>query len=131
MTRQTYWRAAGPWLVLASAGYLLVNVLRVFVDQDGFARYFGLPLQDGDSGWVYVYASRTALLAVVALILLARRELRLLSIYAACTVLGPISDAILVAHNHGAVGTVIRHIATGLLLLLIAGLLARQQRRTA
>lgn len=125
----TFWRAAGPWLVLASAGYLLVNVLRVFLDEAGFARYFGLPLADGgDSGWTYVYASRTALLAGVALILLVRRELRLLSLYAALSVIGPGSDAITAANHDAAAGTIIRHVLTGVFLLLVAGLLARQHR---
>ena len=129
--RPTYWRTVSPWLVLAASGYLLSNVLRVFLDEAGFARYFGLPLGDGDNGWVYVYASRTTLLAVVALMLLARRDLRLLSMYAALSVLGPISDAILVAQHNASTGTIIRHFAAGLILLLIALLLARQLRRTS
>lgn len=127
--RSTYWRATGPWLVLAAAGYLLTNVLRVFLDEAGFARYFGL--EGDDNGWLYVYASRTTLLAAVALILLARRDLRLLSIYAGCTILGPISDAILVAQHNASPGTVLRHLATALFLLLTATLLFRQHCRAA
>jgi hypothetical protein len=128
--RPVFWRAPGPWLVGASAVYLLVNVLRAALDPAGFARYFGIPLDGGDSGWVAVYASRTAILALLALVLLARRDLRVLPVFAALSVVGPASDAVLAARHHAGSGTVLRHLAIGLFLLLVAGLLDRQRRRT-
>jgi len=78
-----FWRSVGPWLVPAAALYLLSAAVRVIVDPAAFASYAGLPLrQSGDDNWVYVYASRTVLLAGVALVLLYYRHVKALVAYA-------------------------------------------------
>lgn len=126
-TATSQWRAPGVWLALLGATYLLINVVRVGLDRVAFAAFLGLPLATpADAGWVVIYASRTAALAILALYLLARGQLRSLAVLASAGALISASDAVLTGSFGAGPGTVARHVATTAVLLLTAALLARR-----
>ncbi len=122
-------RSAGVWLALLGSLYLLVNVVRVIIDRVSFAAYLGLPLAaPADSGWVVVYASRTTAIAVLALYLIVRGQLRSLAALALTGALISVSDAVLTGTSGAGAGTVARHVAATAVLLLTAALLVRSRR---
>jgi len=119
-------RSVGLWLAVAAGLYSLVNVARAVIDPGAFAVALGLPLADAaDSGWVGVYAARTAFIAVLVLVLAAQRDLRALSIVAAVSVLMPVADAVLTARAEAGPATVARHVAIAAYLSVTAVLLRR------
>lgn len=123
-------RRPAVWLALLGAGYLVVNVVRAVVAPAAFAEYVGVPLADAaDGGWVVVYASRTLVLAVVALVLLARRRLRELAVVFAVAVVAPVTDAALALGAGAAAGTVARHAGIALYLVVTGAGLAHAARR--
>ncbi|HEV7229055.1 DUF4267 domain-containing protein [Brevundimonas sp.] len=119
----------GYGLALVIAAWMGVNTLRAFLAPDAFARSFGLDgAQATDPGFVQVYALRALFLGVFALFLVVRAEARLLGWFALIAVVMPVGDALLVATAGAAPGTVARHAAIAVYLLLTATLLLRTAR---
>lgn len=128
-TWPTALRRPAVWLAGAGALYLLVNVVRAVAAPGSFATDLGVPLADpADGGWVLIYASRTLLLAVLALVLLARHRLVELGIVFAVAVLTPLTDAALAGAAGAGPGTLARHVAIALYLLVTAVALLRAGR---
>lgn len=101
-----------------------VNVARVVLDPAGFASYMGAPLvASADASWVAIYAARTAFIALLAAILLIRRDLGALRWMATAALVMPLADA-WIAHRVGApTATVARHLAIALYLGVTAAVL--------
>ncbi|MGL5809912.1 MAG: DUF4267 domain-containing protein [Nocardioides sp.] len=120
---------AAGYLTLAAATLLLTNVARALLDPDGFARYFGAPLGGGDPTFVWVYASRTALLVGILALLVWFRQWKLLAFAFTFATVLPLTDAWLAARA-GGTEAVPRHLAVAAVIALIAVALARASRRT-
>jgi len=112
-------RSVGFWLALVMGLVQAVYAVQAFVDPSGFATYRGTPLSaDGDTDWVQIYASRTLFIALIAGLLLARKDIATLKWLALLGVVMPIGDAFL-AHNAGASFAIVsRHVATVIYLLV-------------
>jgi hypothetical protein len=124
--RTASWRRPGPLLALVAAAFLLVNVVRAVADPVAFADYLGLPLADpADTGFVLVYASRTAVLAGVTVLLVVLGRLRTLAWVSALAVVLPVTDAVLSSGAGAAPGTVARHAVIAVYLAVTAAVLAR------
>ena len=117
---------------LAALGGLLmaVNGVRAFVDPAAFAIYLGLP---GDAALVQVYGLRALFIALLVAALLVTRQRRALALLSACAVVMPVGDALLTSAAGAPAGTVLRHAAIALYLLVTALVLWRggQTRATA
>jgi hypothetical protein len=102
----------GFWLAVPLAALQAFNVLRVILDPAGFADYMGAPLAAAsDASWVMIYGSRTAFIALLVAVLLARRDLNALKWTALAALVMPLADA-WVAHQAGAdTAIVARHLA--------------------
>lgn len=121
-------RSPGWWLTALAAAYSFVNVGRAVADPAGFADYFGLPLADpADDQLVLLYASRTLVIALLAVVLLVRRDLTVLTAFAGFATLLPVSDAWVVAAADGGAGTVARHVVVAVVLAITTVLLARSR----
>lgn len=117
-------RTIGFWMAVPMALLQAFNVLRVLVAPDAFAAYMGAPLPvGGDPSWVLIYASRTAFVALLATVLLVRRDLVALKWMAAAALVLPASDA-WVAHRAGASAAIVgRHAAIAIYVMLTAAAL--------
>jgi hypothetical protein len=125
-------REPGFWLALLLIAAQAINALRVALDPTAFAAYYGRALAAGvDPGWVSVYGLRTTFIAVLAGLLLWRRELRTLALLAWCALLLPVGDLWLVAQAGAPTPTLARHAAIGVVLLLAALALSRWAARAA
>lgn len=124
-SRLTLAARAGLWLAAPMALLQAVNVLRVFSDPQGFARYMGAPLiAAGDAAWVQIYALRAAFIALLVTLLLARRDATTLKWIALAALVMPLGDA-WVAYGAGADAAIVgRHLATALYILVVYGVLA-------
>src|SRR5262245_61658663 len=89
-------RMVGFWMIAAGAAYVLFSAARAVLNPGGFASYFGLSLADpADTGFVYVYAARSAFVSLFAVALLIRRDVSALTVFALLTVPLPVMDAVL------------------------------------
>jgi Domain of unknown function (DUF4267) len=123
-------RSVGYWLAVLAACYLMVNAAWAAFSPFGFADRLGLPLADpADDGLLYVYASRSAVIALLALVLAARRDLRALAWLVLLAAVLPFVDATLVARAHAPTGTLARHLVSGGYLVVTGILLVRHTRR--
>lgn len=112
-------RSVGFWMAGAMVASQSINALRVLNDPQGFASYFGVPLQDaGDIGFVAVYGLRAFFLAVFASVLMYLQEIRALKLMALCAVIMPIGDAFLAHHANAPAAVVWRHSVIAVFLLL-------------
>jgi hypothetical protein len=124
--RRNPWVSFGAWAVLALAGYLAFSATVAVVDPVYFATRLGLPLASAaDSGFVLVYASRTAFLVLFALVMLVRREIETLAVFALIAVIVPLGDAIVTAKSGAPVAIVARHLGAAVFLAVTAFLLRR------
>jgi hypothetical protein len=124
-------RSVGYWLAVIAALYLMVNAVWATLAPAGFAARLGLPLADpADEGLVYVYASRSAVIALVALAFAVRRDLRALAWLVLFAAVLPFVDMALTAHAHAGTGTLARHLVSGGYLVVTGLLLVRQTRRS-
>jgi hypothetical protein len=106
-------RTFGFWLAVPLALLQAVNVARALADPSGFAAYYGVPVSGTDAVvWVQVYALRTAFIATLVAIFLARRDLRALLWTAIAALILPLGDAWLTHQAGAAQSIVLRHIAT-------------------
>jgi hypothetical protein len=120
------WTTVGFWMIAAGAAYLLLVAARAFVNPKAFAAYLGLPLADpADTGFVYVYAARSAFIGLLAVALLIRRDVSALSVFALLAVLMPVTDVILVNRANAGAGTVLRHSMVAVFLFVTSLLLWR------
>jgi hypothetical protein len=118
------WTTVGFWLIGVGAAYLLFLAARAFVNPKGFAVYLGLPLSDpADTGFVYVYAARSTFISLLAVALLVRRDMSVLSMFALLAVPMPVTDAILVSRAHAGAATVARHSIVAVFLFVASVLL--------
>ena len=112
-------RSVGFWMAGAMVASQSINALRVLYDPHGFARYFGLPLENVDNiGFVAVYGLRAFFLAVFASVLMYFKEIRTLKLMALCAVIMPIGDAYLAHHGGAPAAIVWRHCVIAVFLLL-------------
>jgi hypothetical protein len=117
-------------MVLLAAGLMFVNAARAFADPIGFAIYLGLPIAEPSaSGFVLVYGVRALFIGALAAALLVTRQVRALTWFAATATIMPVGDAILTAQAGAPGGTIGRHIAIAVFLLLTAWLLSRLHHR--
>jgi hypothetical protein len=115
----------GYGLAVLAAVYLLGNAAWAALAPAGFARRLGLPLAaPADGRLMYLYASRSAVIALLALVLAVRRDLAALSWLVLLAALLPFIDAVLVRRAHAGTGTLVRHLVSGGYLLITALLLA-------
>jgi hypothetical protein len=122
------WRTIGFWLAVPMALLQAVNAVRAVIDPAGFADYLGAPLAaEADAAWVFVYATRTAFVALLVAGLLLRGQLGALSWIALAALVMPLGDA-WIAYTAGApTATVARHLG----IVLYLGLAAFALRRSA
>jgi heme A synthase len=96
-----------------------IYALQAFVDPAGFAAYRGTPITDAaGTMWVHTYGSRTLFVALVVALLLIREELATLKWVALIGIVMPISDALVAIRAEAPLAIVLRHVATGLYLLI-------------
>lgn len=128
MTDHKFWRNPGVWMAAAGGLLMAVNAARAFADPVAFSNYLGLPIVGPEqAGFVQVYAVRAAFLGLAISLLLFTRERRALGLFALAAVIMPVGDALLTWAAHAPTGTVGRHIAITLFLLVTALLLLRNQ----
>jgi hypothetical protein len=124
--RRNPWLSFGAWAVLILAAYLAFSAGVAVLDPVYFATRLGLPLADAaDSGFVLVYASRTAFLVLFALAMLVRRDIEALAVFALIAVIIPLADAIVTAKSGAPVAIVARHLGAAVFLAVTAFLLRR------
>lgn len=123
-------RTPGFWLAALIGLAQALNAVRATIDPAGFAGYMGLPLATAaDVGFVQVYALRTAFIAVLVFVMLGIGAIRPLAWMALCALFLPIGDALLASQAGAAEGTVLRHWAIAVYLLIAAVVLFRGSRR--
>ena len=124
------WRTLGYWMATVMAVVQAVYALQAFVDPAGFAAYRGTPIT-GDAGamWVHTYGSRTLFVALVVALLLIRGELATLKWVALIGIVMPISDALVAIRAEAPLAVVLRHVATGLYLLITFVVIRRSSGR--
>lgn len=106
------WRTIGFWLAVPMALLQAVNALRAVADPAGFATYLGAPLEAAaDGAWVYVYALRTAFIALLVAGFLARGNLGALAWTALAALIMPLGDAWIASSAGASTATIARHIA--------------------
>jgi glycosyltransferase involved in cell wall biosynthesis len=126
------WTRAGRIMATLLALFITVSALRATFAPASFATAFGLPLHDlADTGFLGVYAIRSAFLCAFTLTLVARRDLRTLSLFAAMACAMPVADALWVLARTGAPAAMVRHGVIGLYLLATALVLRRAARVSA
>lgn len=124
--------SAGTWMALAAVVLLIVNVVRAVTDPVGFVAFFGLAeAAAGNGDLAVVYAIRTLFVAVLAAVLIVRRDLPGLTTFALAAVLIPVGDALLVAARSGPPLVIARHVAIAVFLLATWWVLRRDARRGA
>ncbi|MFO6446159.1 DUF4267 domain-containing protein [Erythrobacter sp. NE805] len=107
-----------------------VNALRTALDPQGFATYMGLPVDALDAlGWVQVYGLRAGFVAVLAAILLLRRDFAALRWMAVAALVMPLGDAWLASEAGAPTAIVARHLGIAVFLVIAALVLARAARR--
>ena len=104
--------------------YSFANVVRAAVAASAFSAAMGLPTA-ADNVFVDVYAIRTAFIALFGLILLLRRQSRMLAWFVAVAVLMPVADAALVWAAGASSAFIGKHVAIAVYLLVTAMFLAR------
>ncbi len=111
--------------------FITVSALRATFAPAAFAAAFGLPLHDlADSGFLGVYAIRSLFICAFTLVLVAKRDLRTLSLFALLACSMPVADALWVLRLTGEPTGMIRHAVIGVYLLATA-LVLRRAARTA
>jgi hypothetical protein len=109
--------------------FITISALRATFAPEAFAAAFGLPLHNlADSGFLGVYAIRSLFLCAFTLVLVAKRELRTLSLFALLACSMPVADALWVLLKTGEPTAMIRHGVIGAYLLATALVLRRATR---
>jgi len=125
-------RSIGFWMAVLAALYLLFSASRAAIAPVAFAHGLGLPLTDpADDGFVFVYATRSAAIGLVALALAWRRELSALAVLVIVSAGIPVIDAVLIASHHGGAGSAVQQAASSVYLVVTWYLLRLHIRRAA
>jgi hypothetical protein len=123
------WRSVGFWMAAVMALVQATYALQAYLDPAAFAAYRGTPITDSnDAIWVHTYGSRTLFVALVVLVLLLRRDLVTLKWAALIGLVMPISDALVAVRAEASLVVVLRHVATGIYLLITFVVLSRFSR---
>jgi len=110
--------------------YGLLNVVRALVDPVAFAEDFGIPLlAPSETTFVTVYASRTAVLSLAVLALVALRQSRAVAALVSVAVLLPVADAVQTWTAGAGGATVLRHVLIAMALVVVTLLCWREDRR--
>src|SRR5579859_5579216 len=118
LTRTPTLRSVGWWMTVIAALYLLVSAAIAAAAPVSFAHSLGLPLAStADDGFPVVYATRTTVIALLALILALRQEIAILSILVLLATVLPLTDAVVVATHHAGAPTAVKHLASAVYLL--------------
>lgn len=121
-------RSVGFWMAVAIGGFQTLNAIRAALDPMAFADYMGLPVIDPDAtGFVFVYALRTAFIGALVLTFCIRQQIVPLIWMALLAVPLPVGDALLAAAADAPSTTVIRHAAIALFLFVTFLLLWRSE----
>lgn len=119
-------RSAGFWMAVAIGTFQVLNAARAALDPVAFADYMGLPVRDpAATGFVLVYALRTAFIGALVLAFCVRRQLVPLMWMALLAVVLPIGDALLSAAAGAPALTILRHTAIAAFLIATFFLLRR------
>ncbi|MDX2077503.1 MAG: DUF4267 domain-containing protein [bacterium] len=114
----TPWRSIGVWMAIILIVYQLFNFIRALLNPIEFASSFGVSLDaDSNNAYIIVYAIRTLFIGLFGLALVVNRKWDILTLYALIAVVIPLGDALIVALNGGASGTIVRHVLTALFVL--------------
>lgn len=114
-------KSAGFWMVALGGLLMAVNSVRASNDPAAFATYLGLPLAaPGDAALIHIYALRALFIAALVAALLITRQRRALALFSACAVIMPVGDALLTSAAGAPMGTVLRHVAIAIYLLVTA-----------
>jgi len=128
----TPWKTIGFWCAIIMGLAQASSALRAFADPAAFAIYMGLPLAEkADSGFVWVYALRTTLIAFLALFLAITGRFKALAVIATVALILPIGDAWLSAQAGAPNAIVYRHIGIAAFLGFTAVMLFRDSHRSA
>lgn len=112
-------RSVGYWMAVAAALYVLFNAIQAVIGPVSFAGHLGLPLLGpADDGFVFVYATRSAVIGLIALMLAWRRDLPTLALVVLVAAAMPVIDAIVLANHHAGTATVVRQLVTAGYLLV-------------
>lgn len=125
-----YWTTPAIGLtLLVGLAFLLIG-LRAIIAPTAMSTAFGLPMVTAnETAFVQVYGSRTIALALLALGLLWRRELRSLALLLTIAAPLPLFDAWLLASRHGIGPELWRHAGYFILLTTLVVLLRRMLAR--
>jgi Domain of unknown function (DUF4267) len=123
------WTRAGRVMATLLALFITTSALRATFAPEAFSAAFGLPLRDlADTGFLGVYAIRSLFLCAFTVVLVVRRDLKTLSLFATLACALPIADAVWVFAKTGVATAMIRHGIIGLYLLATALVLHRAAR---
>lgn len=113
-------------LVFLMAAIQLFYATYAYLDPAAFAILRGTPLWAvGDTDWVQIYASRTAFIGLIILVLLWQKHYRLLMYAALIGLVMPLTDAWLAYAAQAPKAVVIKHLLTAAYLLVTGSLLWR------
>jgi hypothetical protein len=122
-------RSVGFWMAVLGALYLLSSATRAAITPVSFAHALGLPLTNpADDGFVYVYATRSAAIGLLALALAWRRDIAQLALLVIVSAGVALLDVVLIASTHGSVGAVAQQAAGSVYLMVTWYLLRRYGR---
>jgi hypothetical protein len=109
--------------------YMAFNTARAVLAPTAFAVTLGAPLADpADTGFVFVYASRAAFLALLVGWLALRRDAANLRFVALASLVMPLGDAALTAHLGAPASIIARHLIIAVVLLATWALLGARRR---
>ncbi len=122
------WVQAGFGMSAVMGLFMAANAVRAARQPERFAAYMGLPLAPAPAGFVHVYAVRAGFLAVLAAVLLARRDAAGLAVLAGCAVVMPLGDAWLTWRAGAPAATVARHLGIAVFLAVACWALGQEGR---
>ncbi len=116
-------------LVFIMAAIQLFYAIFAYLDPAAFAVLRGTDLwAENDADWVQIYASRTAFIGLIILLMLLLKHYRLLMFAALFGLVMPLTDAWLAYASQAASGVIIKHLLTAAYLLVTGVLLWRISR---
>jgi hypothetical protein len=105
------YRSVFFWLVLVIALSQLANAAVALSNPLAFAERLGSPLANpDDTGFVYVYAFRAGFIGLLALGLLATRNIQALFVMSLAAIVMPLGDALLTYSTGAPPATVLKHV---------------------
>lgn len=119
-------RSIGFWMALTMGLFQGIAAVRAVADPVAFSNYMGLPIETAEqTGFVLVYALRTAFIACLVVAFCVRRQLEPLMWMALLAVALPVGDALLAGSSGAPAATIARHLAIAVFVLVTFFLLRR------